>query len=73
MKNVPSYRAHKVKLLTKTRNKSAILKFVQPLLNLSKNYLLVTCIKNLKRIREKLFKLLRPQGQIIDVKCEKSQ
>ena len=45
----------------------------QPLLNLSKNCLLVTCITNLKRIHEKLFKLSRPQGQIIDVKCEKSQ
>ena len=28
---------------------------------------------NLKRICEKLFKFSRPQGQIIDVKCEKSQ
>ena len=52
----------------KNRNKSAILIFFQPLLNLSKNYLLVTCITNLKRICEKLFKLSRPQGQIIDVK-----
>ena len=42
-------------------------------MKLSKNYLLVTCITNLKRIPEKLFKLSRPQGQIIDVKCEKSQ
>ena len=50
------------------RNKSAILNFFQPLLNLSKNYLLVTCITNLQRIREKLF-LSRLQGQIIDVKC----
>ena len=41
--------------------------FFQPLLNLSKNYLLVTCITNLKRICEKLFKLSRPQGQIIDL------
>ena len=47
--------------------------FFQALLNLSKNYLLVTCIAHLKRIREKLFKLSRPQGQIIDVKGEKSQ
>ena len=47
--------------------------FFQPLLNLSKNYLLVACITNLKRICEKLFKLSRPQGQIIDVKWEKSQ
>ena len=47
--------------------------FFQPLLNLSKNYLLVTCITNLKRICGKLFKLSRPQGQIIDVKWEKSQ
>ena len=39
----------------------------------SKNYLLVTCITNLKRICEKLFKLSRPQVQIIDVKGEKSQ
>ena len=55
------------------RNKSAIFFFFRPLLNLSKNYLLVTCITNLKRICEKLFNLSRPQGQIIDVKCEKSQ
>ena len=47
--------------------------FFRPLLNLSKNYLLVTCITNLKRICDKLFNLSRPQGQIIDVKCEKSQ
>ena len=47
--------------------------FFRPLVNLSKNYLLVTCITNLKRICEKLFNLSRPQGQIIDVKCEKSQ
>ena len=47
--------------------------FFQPLLNLSKNYLLLTCITNLKRICEKLLKLSRPQGQIIDVKWEKSQ
>ena len=45
----------------------------QALLNLFKNCLLVTCITNLKRIHEKLFKLSRPQGQIIDVKCKKSQ
>ena len=47
--------------------------FFQPLLNLSENWSLVTCMTNLKRICEKLFKLSRPQGQIIDVKCEKSQ
>ena len=47
--------------------------FFRPLLNFSKNYLLVICITNLKRICEKLFKFSRPQGQIIDVKCEKSQ
>ena len=47
--------------------------FFRPLLNLSENWSLVTCITNLKRIREKLFKLSRPQGQIIDVKGEKSQ
>ena len=37
---------------------------MQPLLNLSKNNLLVICITNLKRIREKFSKLSRPQGQI---------
>ena len=57
----------------KNRNKSAIFFFFRPLLNLSENWSLVTCITNLKRIREKLFKLSRPQGQIIDVKGEKSQ
>ena len=57
----------------KNRNKSAIFFFFRPLLNLSENWSLVTCITNLKRICEKLFKLSRPQGQIIDVKCEKSQ
>ena len=40
---------------------------------MSENWLLVTCITDLKRIHEKLFKLSRPQGQIIDVKCGKSQ
>ena len=53
----------------KNRNKSAIF-FFRPLLNLSENWSLVTCITNLKRIREKLFKLSRRQGQIIDVKGE---
>ena len=47
--------------------------FFQPLLNMSENWLLVWCITDLKMIHEKLFKLSRPQGQIIDVKCEKSQ
>ena len=44
--------------------------FYQTLSKLSKNSLLVTCIKNLSRIHEK--PLTRTQGQIIDVKCEKS-
>ena len=45
--------------------------FYQPLLNLFENWLLVTCITDLKMIHEKLFKLSRPQGQIIDVKMWK--
>ena len=53
------------------KKKSATLKKFQLLLNLSKNYLLVTCITNLKKIREKLFKLSCPQGQIIDLKGRK--
>ena len=57
----------------KNRNKSAIWIFFQPLLNLSENYLLVRWITNSKRIHETLFKLSRPQGQIIDVKGKKSQ
>ena len=67
MKNFSSYRAHKVKLLTekaKNRNKSAILNFFQPLLNLFENWSLVTCITNLGRIHEKLFKLSRPQVNV---------
>ena len=40
--------------------------FFQPLSNL-------TCITNLGRIKIIFFKLSRPQGQIIEVKCEKSQ
>ena len=47
--------------------------FFLPLLNSSENWLLVTCITDLKIIQGKLFKLSRPQGQIIGVKCEKSQ
>ena len=54
-------------------NKSTLDNSWPPVLNLSKNYLLVACITNLKRMREKLFKLSRQQGQIIDVKGEKSQ
>ena len=45
MKNVPSYRAHKVKLSksnAKNHNKSAIFIFLQPLLRLTKNWVLVT-------------------------------
>ena len=38
--------------------------FFQPLLSLSKNYLLVTCITNLKRISEKLFNLSRPKVNV---------
>ena len=65
-----------VKLLTKNaenRKKSAILIFFQPLLNLSEDCLLVACITNSKRIHGQFFKFWRPQGQIIDVKWEKSQ
>ena len=61
MRNYPSYRTHKVKLLmynAKNLNKSAILIFFQALLNLSENWSLVTCITNLGRIPEKLFKLM---------------
>ena len=54
----------------KNRNKSAILIFYQPLMKLSENWSLVACITNLGRIHKKLFMLLRPQGQIIDVKCK---
>ena len=46
---------------------------LQPLLNMSENCSLVTCITNLGRIHVKLFMLSRPQGQIIDIKCEKLQ
>ena len=52
----------------KNHNKLAILNFFQPLSNLSENCLLVTGITNLNRIHGKLFKLSRPQGQIIAVK-----
>ena len=45
-------------------NKSAILNFYWPLLNLSENWSLVTCIKNLGRIHGKLFKLSRPQVNV---------
>ena len=44
--------------------------FFQPLLKLSENCLLATCITNLRSIHEKSFKLLCPQGQIIDVKIQ---
>ena len=37
---------------------------------MSDNCLLVTCMTNLHRLHEKLVKLSRPQGQIIDIKCE---
>ena len=47
--------------------------FSQPLLNLSENWSLVACITNWGRIHGKLFMLLRPQAQIIEVKCEKLQ
>ena len=66
MRNFSSYRAHNVKLLTlnaKNRNKLAILNFFWPLLNLSENWLLVTCITNLGRIHEKL-KLSRPKVNV---------
>ena len=43
--------------------------FFQPLLNFSKNYLLVTCITDLEMIHEKFF----TQGRIIDVRGEKTQ
>ena len=52
-------------------NKTAILNFFQPLLNLSENCLLVTCMHN--KFEQEHLKLSRPQGQIIDGKCEKSQ
>ena len=56
----------------KNRNKSVIIFFFQPLLNLSDNLSFVTCITNFGKIHEKLFMLSRPQAQIIDVICVKS-
>ena len=50
--------------MQKSRNKSAISIFFQPLLSLSANWSLVTCITNLKRIHEKLFKVFRPQVNV---------
>ena len=41
-------------------------------IELSENCLLVTCTTHFSRINEKLFMLSRPQGQTIDLKCEKS-
>ena len=39
--------------------------FFRPLLNLSENWSLVTCITNLGRIHEKLFKLSLPQENVL--------
>ena len=44
-----------------------------PLMNLFKNWSLAACSTNVSRMQEKKLKLLRPQGKIIDIKCEKSQ
>ena len=44
--------------------------FFQPSLNLSENWLLVACITDLKMIHKKLFRLSRPQGQIIDINAK---
>ena len=38
--------------------------FFQPILNLSENWLLVTCITYLSRIHEELFKLSCPQANV---------
>ena len=46
-------------------------KFFQPLSKLSENWTLVKRITHFGRIHGKLFMLSCPQGQIIDVKCEK--
>ena len=76
MKNFSSYLAHKVKLLTsnaKNRNKSAILTFFSPIIELVQELLISNMHNRFEDVNEKLFKLSRPQGQIIDVKCEKSQ
>ena len=72
MKNFLSYRAHKVKLLTKNvknRNKSAILNFFPAIIELVQELL----ISNMHdKFEEDTCKLLCPQGQIIDVKGKKS-
>ena len=47
--------------------------FFQPLSKLSENWTLVKRITHFERIHGKLFMLSCPQGQIIDVKCEKLQ
>ena len=49
--------------------------FLNPVLNLSENWLLITCIglTNLSRIHEKLLQLSRPQGRLFDVKLKKLQ
>ena len=54
-------------------HKSAILNFFQQLFKLSENWSFVTCRTNLGRMHEKFVKLSRPQGQIVDVKKQKSQ
>ena len=40
---------------------------------MSEHWSFETSVTNSGKIYEQLFKLSRPQGQIIDVKCEKSQ
>ena len=62
----------KIKRRAKNRNKSAIF-FFPAIIELVRELVISNMHTNLKRIREKLFKLSRPQGQIIDVKGEKSQ
>ena len=53
--------------------KSTILIFFSAIIELVRELLISNMHNNLKMIHEFFFKLLRPQGQIIAVKCEKSQ
>ena len=57
--------------MRKNRNKSATSNIFSAIIELVRE-LPISNMKT-KRIHEKLFKLSHPQGQIIDVKCEKSQ
>ena len=66
-------RSNFLRKMRKNRNKSAILKFFIDIIKLVQELLISNMHNKFEENTWKTFQVIGPQGQIIDVKCEKSQ